>query len=142
MLKLLVVLPAALFLALLPQEPAAPADQPAAPAAAPAASPADAASMTNPVKPTPESQAHAKTTFGYDCAMCHGTNGNGKGDLVADMHLSMKDLTDPDTLKNVSDGELFYLIKNGKGKMPGEGDRAKDNDIWNLVIYVRSLQKK
>ena len=143
MLKLLMVLPAALLFAFLPQEPAAPpADQPAAPATAPAATPADAATLTNPVKPTPESQAHAKMMFGIDCAMCHGDNGNGKGDLVADMHLSMKDLTDPDSLKGMSDGELFYLIKNGKGKMPSEGDRAKDNDIWNLVIYVRSLSKK
>ena len=132
MLKLLIVLPAALLFALLPQEPP-PADKPM---------PADAATLTNPVKPTQESQAHAKMMFGIDCAMCHGANGNGKGDLVEDMHLSMKDLTDPDSLKGMPDGELFYLIKNGKGKMPGEGDRAKDDDIWNLVIYVRGLAKK
>ena len=132
MLKLLIVLPAALLFALLPQEPP-PADKPM---------PADAATLTNPVKPTQESQAHAKMMFGIDCAMCHGANGNGKGDLVEDMHLSMKDLTDPDALKGMPDGELFYLIKNGKGKMPGEGDRAKDDDIWNLVIYVRGLAKK
>jgi mono/diheme cytochrome c family protein len=131
-LKLLIVLPAALLFALLPQEPP-PADKPM---------PADAATLTNPVKPTQESQAHAKMMFGIDCAMCHGANGNGKGDLVEDMHLSMKDLTDPDALKGMPDGELFYLIKNGKGKMPGEGDRAKDDDIWNLVIYVRGLAKK
>jgi mono/diheme cytochrome c family protein len=131
-LKLLIVLPAALLFALLPQEPPA-ADKPM---------PADAATLTNPVKPTQESQAHAKMMFGIDCAMCHGANGNGKGDLVEDMHLSMKDLTDPDSLKGMPDGEIFYLIKNGKGKMPGEGDRAKDDDIWNLVIYVRGLAKK
>jgi mono/diheme cytochrome c family protein len=148
MLKFLVLLPAALLFAFLPQEPAAPADQPAAQAAAPASAPADAAApsdagtKTNPVKPTAESQAHAKMMYGIDCAMCHAENGNGKGDLVADMHLSMKDLTDPDTLKSFSDGDLFALIKNGKGKMPGEGDRAKDEAIWNLVIYVRSLAKK
>jgi mono/diheme cytochrome c family protein len=138
MFKVLVLLPAALLFAFLPQEPAAPADQPAAPAAAPAST----ASMTNPVKPTTESQAHAKMMYGIDCAMCHGENGNGKGDLVSDMHLSMKDLTDPDTLKNMSDGDIFGLIKNGKGKMPGEGDRAKDEAIWNLVIYVRAFAKK
>ena len=132
MLKLLIVLPAALLFALLPQEPPA-ADKPM---------PADAATLTNPVKPTQESQAHAKMMFGIDCAMCHGANGNGKGDLVEDMHLTMKDLTDPDSLKGMPDGELFYVIKNGKGKMPGEGDRAKDDDIWNLVIYVRGLAKK
>ena len=140
MFKLLVLLPAALLFAFLPQEPAAPADQPAAPAAAPAAD--AAASKTNPVKPTAESQAHAKMMYGIDCAMCHAENGNGKGDLVSDMHLSMKDLTDPDTLKNMSDGEIFALIKNGKDKMPGEGDRAKDEAIWNLVIYVRTFAKK
>lgn len=132
MLKLLIVLPAALLFALLPQEPPA-ADKPM---------PADAATLTNPVKPTQESQAHAKMMFGIDCAMCHGANGNGKGDLVEDMHLTLKDMTDPDSLKGMPDGELFYVIKNGKGKMPGEGDRAKDDDIWNLVIYVRGLAKK
>jgi mono/diheme cytochrome c family protein len=131
-LKLLIVLPAALLFALLPQEPPA-ADKPM---------PADAATLTNPVKPTQESQAHAKMMFGIDCAMCHGANGNGKGDLVEDMHLTLKDMTDPDSLKGMPDGELFYVIKNGKGKMPGEGDRAKDDDIWNLVIYVRGLAKK
>jgi hypothetical protein len=26
--------------------------------------------------------------------------------------------------------------------MPPEGDRAKDDDIWHLVNYVRSLAKK
>jgi len=119
-------------LAALAQEPA-PVDKPM---------PADAATLTNPVKPTPESQAHAKMMFSIDCAMCHGANGNGKGDLVADMHLTMKDLTDPAALSSLSDGELFYIIKNGKAKMPSEGERAKDNDVWNLVILVRSFAKK
>ena len=132
MLKLFVVLPAAVLFAFLPQETPSPAAKPVV----------DAASMTNPVTPTAESQAHAKSTYAIDCAMCHAANGNGKGDLVADMKLTIKDLTDPDTLKNVSDGEIFAIIKNGKGKMPGEGDRAKDDDIWNLVIYVRSFSKK
>lgn len=132
MLKLLIVLPAALLFAVLPQEPT--------PAANPM--PADAATLTNPVTPTAESQAHAKTLYGIDCAMCHGANGNGKGDLVGDMHLTLKDMTDTDSLKSMSDGEIFYTIKNGKGKMPGEGDRAKDDVIWNLVIYMRSLAKK
>jgi mono/diheme cytochrome c family protein len=132
MLKLLFVLPSALFFSFLAQVPPA-ADKPL---------PADAETLTNPVKPTPESAAHAKMVYGIDCAMCHGTNGNGKGDLVADMQLTMKDLTDPVSLKGMSDGQLFYIIKNGRGKMPGEGDRAKDDDVWNLVILVRSFAKK
>ena len=132
MLKLLIVLPAALLFALLPQEPP-PADKPM---------PADAATLTNPVTPTPESEAHAKMMYSIDCAMCHGAKGNGKGDLVSDMQLTMKDFTDPATLKNMSDGQIFYTIRNGKGKMPAEGDRAKDADVWNMVILVRSFAKK
>jgi mono/diheme cytochrome c family protein len=104
--------------------------------------PADAATLTNPVTPTAESEARAKEVYRIDCAMCHGTNGNGKGDLVGDMGLKMKDLTDPASLKDMSDGEIFYTIKNGKGKMPGEADRGKDEGIWNLVILVRSFGKK
>jgi mono/diheme cytochrome c family protein len=107
--------------------------------------PADAATLTNPVRPTSESQAHAKQMYSYDCAICHGQNGNGKGELVADMNLKMRDFTDPDTLRGTSDGELFYAIKNGdaKNKMPAEAPRAKgDDDIWNLVILVRSFAKK
>ncbi|HEY2039221.1 MAG TPA: cytochrome c [Edaphobacter sp.] len=114
------------------------------PASAPAAPvPADAARMVNPVKPTPESLAHAKKIYGYDCALCHGANGDGKGEAVADMKLTMKDFTDPSALKDLSDGELFYIIRNGKGQMPGEEEaRAKPDDVWNLVVLVRSFAKK
>jgi len=109
---------------------------------APPAMPSDAKTMANPVKPSPESLAHAKKMYGYDCAMCHGANGNGKGDLAGDMKLQLRDYTDPAALKDISDGELFYIIKDGKGQMPSEGDRAKAEDIWNMVILVRSFAKK
>jgi mono/diheme cytochrome c family protein len=135
MFKLLFALPTVLLWALLPQQPASP--NPAAPA--------DAAGLVNPVKPTTESQARAKQMYGIDCNICHGDNGNGKGELVADMKLKMKDFTDPESLKDKSDGELFTIIKNGddKNKMPPEAPRAKsDDDIWNLVILVRSFGKK
>lgn len=134
MLKLLFALPAALFFAMMPQEPATPANPPAA---------ANPSTLTNPITPTPESQAHAKMVYGMDCAICHGEKGNGKGELVGDMHLTIKDFNDPSGIKSKSDGELFTIIKQGddKAKMPAEGPRAKDEDIWNLVVYIRSLSK-
>jgi mono/diheme cytochrome c family protein len=134
MLKPLFILGAPLLFALSAQQPAA--------NPAPSSTPAGAAQLVNPVKSTPESMARAKKVYGYDCAMCHGDNGNGKGDLVADLKLSLKDYTDPAALKDLSDGEIFSIIKNGKGKMTGEGDRAKPDDIWNMVVLVRSFAKK
>jgi mono/diheme cytochrome c family protein len=106
------------------------------------AMPPDAAKMINPIKPTPESQAKAKKFYGYDCSMCHGDNGNGKGEVAADMKLKMLDFTDPEAMKAITDGEMFYIIQNGKDKMPGEGDRARPDDVWNMVVYVRAFAKK
>jgi mono/diheme cytochrome c family protein len=104
--------------------------------------PADAAKAVNPFKPTAESQAHAKKFYGYDCAMCHGIKGDGKGELVGDLKLSLKDWTDPAALKDMTDGEIYYIIVNGKGTMTGEAGRGKPEDFWNMVVYVRSFAKK
>jgi mono/diheme cytochrome c family protein len=125
--------------ALSQEAPSAPA---APPAAAPSQSsnvPAEYASKVNPVKATAESQARAKKQYGWDCAMCHGDNGDGKGDVAAEQKLPMRDYRDPTALKSMTDGEIFYIIKTGKGQMPSEGDRAKPDEIWNLVIYLRRM---
>ena len=97
---------------------------------------------SNPVKPTPDGLAHARKVWGYDCAICHGATGDGNGELAHDMKPQPKDYRDPATLKDVSDGELFYIIQKGKGQMPSEGERAKPDDIWNLVSLIRSFAKK
>ena len=110
-----------------------------------AETPATAAAATkkeNPVKATPEVLAAAKKIFGYDCAMCHGANGDGKGDLVESMKLKMKDWHEADALSGISDGEIFDLIVKGKDKMIGEGDRLPPAKVWGLVHYVRSFPKK
>lgn len=117
----------------------APAPAPAL-APVPVVAPAQPAPVKNPVKPTAESQAKAKSLYQIDCAMCHGDNGNGKTDLAASMELTLDDWTDPKTLANTQDWELFNVIRNGKGKMPPETDgRATDAEVWNLVIYIRKF---
>jgi mono/diheme cytochrome c family protein len=105
--------------------------------------PPEIASQTNPVKPTPEGLAHAKKMYGYDCAMCHGADGDGKGDMAVESKMTLRDYREPASLKDMTDGQLFYIIQKGKGDiMPAEGDRAKSDDIWNMVSLVRSFAKK
>jgi mono/diheme cytochrome c family protein len=103
--------------------------------------PPEAAQKANPVKPSPESLAKGKKIYNIDCAMCHGEKGDGKGDMASDMK-NVTDFTNPDVQKNSTDGAWFYIIRKGKGDMPPEGDRAKDEDVWNLVNYVRAFGKK
>jgi mono/diheme cytochrome c family protein len=111
-------------------------------AAAPAPAKSNASERKNPVKPTPENLAEAKKFFGFDCAMCHGASGDGKGDLAPSMGLKMTDWRGASAVADMSDGELFDLIVKGKGKMEGEGDRIKEELAWKLVNYVRTLAKK
>lgn len=106
--------------------------------------PASAAAQdNNPVKPTAASQERAKKLFAQDCAMCHGDHGDGKTDLAKDMQLTMLDWADGKTLPAMSDKQVFEIIRKGKDKMPAEdAARAKDDEVWNLVIYIRALAKR
>ncbi len=111
-------------------------------ASAPPPPPPSGANLVNPVRPTAASQAQAKKQYGWDCAMCHGDNGNGKGDLAVSEKMTLPDYTNPAALKGYTDGQLFVMIRDGYGQMPPEGQRANADTIWNLVIYLRSFSKK
>lgn len=97
----------------------------------------------NPTRSTGASREKAKKLYAVDCAMCHGDNGNGKTDLATSMQLTLTDWTDPKSLAKVPDKELFDAIRKGKGeKMPPEdASRAKDDDVWALVAYIRAFSK-
>jgi mono/diheme cytochrome c family protein len=122
-----------------PQEPQKPAEEKSA---AESKSTSETAKQVNPVKPTPSSIASGKKSYTYDCAMCHGKEGAGDGDLAGNMHLKLHDYRDPATLKELTDGEIYSVIANGKGQMTGEEGRMKPEQIWDLVNYIRSLAKK
>jgi cytochrome c5 len=96
----------------------------------------------NPVKSSAEGLAEARKVFGYDCEMCHGAKGDGKGEVVESMKLSMRDWREPATLAKITDGEIFYIITKGKGKMMAEGERVPEKLRWNLVNLVRALAAK
>ena len=100
--------------------------------------------MVSPVKPTTESLAHAKKVYGYECALCHGPTGNGKGDVATQMNLTLKDWTDPASLKDMTDGELYYIILKGRRKhdrRKGPGEPRGDVEHGSALIraYGRSL---
>jgi mono/diheme cytochrome c family protein len=136
MLKSFLLLCAAILVTLSPTQALAAGAQDATPGQV-------APNATNPVKPTAESQAKAKSLYQIDCAVCHGDNGDGKTDLAKSMGVTLSDFTDPKTLAGMTDGQLFNLIRSGKGdKMPPEqSGRASDTALWNLITYLRHLSK-
>jgi cytochrome c5 len=104
--------------------------------------PPEEAARKNPVPSTPEGLAEARRFYKYQCTMCHGENGDGKGDLVETMKLKMNDWRDASSMEGRTDGELYYILTNGRGAMGGQGDRTKENMRWNLINLVRSFSKK
>jgi mono/diheme cytochrome c family protein len=103
--------------------------------------PDEAAKRANPVKPTEASLAAGGKFYASQCAMCHGKDGDGKGDLGVQMELKMLDYRKPESLAKFSDGELLYILTKGKDKMPAEGDRTPDEKKWNVINYLRSLAR-
>ena len=103
----------------------------------------EAAKVKNPVAAAPESVTAGQQTFRRYCASCHGANAEGGSgnDLVP----AAPDLTDSQWNHGSTDGEIFDNIKNGVGpdfNMIPWKDKLKDEEIWNVVNYVRSLAKK
>jgi len=74
------------------------------------------------------------------CAQCHGKTGDGKGKLGKALKPAPRNFSCSDTMKKISDGQLFWIIKNGS---PGTGMAAfkslKDKQIWQLILYIRTL---
>jgi mono/diheme cytochrome c family protein len=97
----------------------------------------------NPVPASAQSIAAGKQVYQKNCAPCHGTSGEGGpgNDLVP----AAPDLTDGAWDHGSTDGEIFANVKNGIGpdfNMTPFKDALKDEEIWNIVNYVRSLAKK
>ena len=72
------------------------------------------------------------------CATCHGAD--GKGETPVGKMYKLRDLGSADVQKQ-SDAELTSVIEKGKNKMPGYGRSLKEDQIKDLVAYIRTLAK-
>jgi hypothetical protein len=68
--------------------------------------------------------------------MCHGKNGNGQGETAKDMKLTMVGFADPATLKERTDGEIFYVIKKRATRICPQkvsASRPKRTGTWSTT---------
>jgi cbb3-type cytochrome c oxidase subunit III len=101
------------------------------------------ANTKNPIAASAESVMAGKQIFQKTCAPCHGLNAEGGpgNDLIP----AAPDLTDDMWDHGSTDGTIFANIKNGVApdfNMVAWKDKLKDDDIWNVVNYLRSIAKK
>ena len=84
-------------------------------------------------------QTSAADNYKAKCQMCHAADGSGN--TPAGKSMKVQPFTAPATMQ-MSDEDLFAIIKKGKGKMPAYAGKLTDAEIKDLVAYVRTLQKK
>ena len=91
--------------------------------------------------------AKGKASFDQMCASCHGPSGKGDGPAAAALNPKPRDLTDKGYVNGLKDDYITKLVKGGGqavGKsplMPPMGGALKDDDVENIVAYVRTLGK-
>ena len=81
-----------------------------------------------------------KTAKPIACKTCHGITGNGVGDPGFESTPPSRNFTCTQTMQQLPDGQLFWIIKNGsKGAAMPAYSYLSDKKIWQLILYIRSL---
>lgn len=87
----------------------------------------------------------AKQLFGELCAKCHGPQGYGDGPDGAALSTRPRNFHDCAIMARDADEKVFREVKGGSASigrsndMPSWGAALEDNEILNLIAYVRTF---
>jgi mono/diheme cytochrome c family protein len=88
---------------------------------------------TNPFAGQMDAIAAGRGVFQDHCAKCHGPDGEGRG---------KKPSLRSSRVQEATDGELFWLLKNGNlGKGMPTWNKLPEQTRWQVIAYVKSLGK-
>ncbi len=104
--------------------------------------PKEASALRNPVSSSPASLEAGRTLYEKNCAVCHGPKGDGKGPGAKALPVTPGNFTDAHMMKEMTDGEIFYKLSEGRMPMPGFKTKLSEEERWNLVNYLRTLAQK
>ena len=102
------------------------------------------AQLQNPIASSPASVAAVEAVYMKYCRGCHAKDAAGGPPPEAGEEPA-SNLIDAQWNHGSSDGEIFYVIKNGVPPtmiMEAFGARVSDPDIWNVVNFLRSIAQK
>ena len=94
----------------------------------------------NPLPITASLLKRGQQRFNINCSPCHGATADGNGItkkigamlVVANLH--------DKRIVEMTDGELFFVITNGRNNMGAYGANVTVEDRWAIVAYLRALQ--
>ena len=97
------------------------------------------AKKTNPLKSSEAVIEAGQNLFLDLCSNCHGEGALGAEDADTDM-------TAPPNLveriNNHSDGDFLWKIKTGRNDMPPFEQELNEDEIWQIIRFIRALAEK
>ena len=78
--------------------------------------------------------------YQIQCAVCHGATGQGNGIATKYGLVGVANLQQQ-RIRDMSNGEIYNTIVNGKNTMLGYGASVQVPDRWAIIAYIRALQR-
>jgi mono/diheme cytochrome c family protein len=98
--------------------------------------------LRNPIARSAVSIARGRLLFEKNCAVCHGAEGRGDGAAATALPRRPDDLSKIAPPPIFPDGVVAYRIANGVGTMPAFRSTLSENEIWDLLNFIRSLKRQ
>lgn len=101
------------------------------------------AGMTNPIEGDTAAIEAGQTIFQNNCGSCHGQTGEGDGPAASALDPAPQNLAENQS--GLSDSYIFWRINEGgtmapfNSTMPAWDGVLSDDQIWNVVAYIRTL---
>ncbi len=100
-----------------------------------------AENLHNPVQPNATSIESGKRLFEIYCLVCHGPAARGDGPIARKLEEPPDDLTEESAVE-LTDGYIYTVIREGGTIMPPQAEGLSSRERWDVVNYLRSLQRK
>ncbi|HEY6908955.1 MAG TPA: cytochrome c [Myxococcales bacterium] len=97
--------------------------------------PTSSKNLRNPVPVNEKTLEAGAKVYTAQCLACHGAQAAGDGEKLR-VEYDLRTILAP-----LTDGELYWKITHGVGKMPSFAGILNDRDRWLMVNYLRELGK-
>lgn len=99
-----------------------------------------ATEIKSPILATKANIERGKDLYTKMCTHCHGAEGHGDGAISKNGHIA--GIPDYATkLKDLPEGKMYHSITYGKGLMGQHASQLTQLDRWQVIEYVKLLQK-
>ena len=106
---------------------------------------AEARALKNPLPSSPGTIEKGKALYHGKgaCSNCHGPEGGGDGPVASQLDPAPRNLQHHGFWRHRTEGEIFWVIKNGSPgtSMVGFASQLTDEEIWVVIQYEQTFSR-